>query len=314
LSLDLTFYKRISNNQILPESLDPSTGYTSQYVNAGKVINKGIEAAAGVTIVRTKKWKWQLDGQFTLNRSMVSDIPSSINFITIAGYSNQGTIAKNGQPLGVIYGSYIERGANGQRLVSTTGDYVTAGDYRVIGNPNAKWKTTGINTVSYKNFSFRMQWDYTYGGDIYSGTIGALLGRGVTKDTEFDRTKPLILPGVLASGAPNNIQISATQAYFNNNLPGGAPDESAIYDATNIRLREASLSYILPAKFFTHTPIGSISISASGTNLWYFAPNFPKYTHFDPEASGLGVSNGRGMEFLSGPSARRFGGSIRVTF
>ncbi len=314
LSLDLTFYKRTSNNQILPESLDPSTGYTRQYINAGTVTNKGIEAAAGVAIIRTKSWKWQLDGQFTLNRSMVTNIPESINFITIAGYSNQGTIAENGHPLGVIYGSYIERDANGKRVVSTTGDYITASDDKIIGDPNAKWKTTGINTVSYKNFSFRMQWDYTYGGDIYSGTVGALLGRGVTKDTQFDRSKPLILPGVLENGQPNNIQISATQAYYDNNITNGAADETAIYDATNIRLREASISYVLPAKFFTHTPIGTISISASGTNLWYYAPNLPKYTHFDPEASGLGVNNGRGMEFLSGPSARRFGGSIRVTF
>ncbi len=314
LSIDFTAYKRISSDQILQQSLDPATGFTAQYINAGKVTNRGLEIAAGVTIVRSKTWRWQLDGQFTLNRSLVSDIPSSIGFINVAGFTNLGTIAQNGSPLGVIYGSYVQRDANGNRIVLPTGDYATAGDNKVIGDPNAKWKTTGINTISYKQFSFRFQVDYTFGGDIYSGTIGALLGRGVTADTEFDRARPVILPGVLANGQPNNIQISATQAYFNNNLPGGAPAESAIYDATNVRLREASFTYVLPAKFFTHTPIGSISISASGTNLIYYAPNFPKYTHFDPEASGLGVGNGKGLEFLTGPSARRFGGSVRVTF
>jgi len=70
----------------------------------------------------------------------------------------------------------------------------------------------------------------------------------------------------------------------------------------------------MPAKLLNNTPFGSVSISVSGTNLWYYAPNFPKYMHFDPEASGLGVSNGRGLEFISGPSARRMGASIRVTF
>jgi len=40
----------------------------------------------------------------------------------------------------------------------------------------------------------------------------------------------------------------------------------------------------------------------------------PKYVHFDPDANGLGVGNGRGVEFLSGPSARRVGASLRVTF
>ncbi|KHD90148.1 hypothetical protein AH06_01390 [candidate division TM6 bacterium Zodletone_IIa] len=64
----------------------------------------------------------------------------------------------------------------------------------------------------------------------------------------------------------------------------------------------------------TNLPFGSISVSLSGSNLWYYAPNFPKYIHFDPDVNGLGVGNGRGMEFLTGPSARRYGASIRVTF
>jgi len=171
-----------------------------------------------------------------------------------------------------------------------------------------------ISTLTYKGFNFRFQVDYTNGGEMYSGTAGALLSRGVTKDTQFDRAAPYIMPGVLENGQPNNIQISATQAYYGNGITNGAADESAMYDATVIRLREASLGYSLPAKLISKLPFGSISISVSGTNLWYYAPNFPKYVHFDPEASGLGVGNGRGMEFLTGPSARRYGGSIRLTF
>jgi hypothetical protein len=176
------------------------------------------------------------------------------------------------------------------------------------------YKVSGISTLGYKSFSFRMQWDYTQGGQMFSGTAGGLLGRGVTKDTEFDRAASYILPGTLENGQPNNIQISSSQAYYGNSITNGAADESAIFDATCIRLREASLSYSVPAKMLTKLPFGSISISLSGTNIWYYAPNFPKYIHFDPEASGLGVSNGRGLEFLSGPSARRLGASIRVTF
>jgi len=315
LTLDLSFYRRVANNQILNRFLDPSTGYTFQQINAGTVTNKGIEMALGYDVIRGKKWKWHLDGLWSLNRSNVSDLPSYITRINTSGYSNQGTFAINGQPLGVIMGSYIQRDPKTkQRLVGVDGNYVAANDIGIIGDPNPKYKLTGISELSYKAFSFRMQWDYTAGGDLYSGTSGALLGRGVTKDTQFDRAAPYILPGVLANGQPNNIQISATQAFFSNSITGGAPDETAIYDATCIRLREASLSYQLPAKLLTNLPFGSISVSLSGSNLWYYAPNFPKYIHFDPDVNGLGVGNGRGMEFLTGPSARRYGASIRVTF
>jgi TonB-linked SusC/RagA family outer membrane protein len=318
LSADITLYRKVSNNQILSRSLDPSTGYTSQQINAGSVSNKGIEIALGYAVIKNKNLVWQLDALYTLNQSMVSDIPAGITQISTGGYTNLGTFARNGSPLGVIMGYAFQRDPSGktnQRLVdASTGNYLTANEISVLGDPNAKYRLNGISTLTYKQFSFRLQVDYSCGGSMYAGTAGTLLGRGVTKDTEFDRALPFILPGVDNNGKQNTVQISATQAYFTNTVAGGAADEASIYDATFIKLREASLSYSMPAKLLEKSPFGSISFSLTGSNLWYFAPNFPKYVHFDPEVNGLGVGNGRGLDFLSGPSARRFGASIKVTF
>jgi hypothetical protein len=36
--------------------------------------------------------------------------------------------------------------------------------------------------------------------------------------------------------------------------------------------------------------------------------------NFDPEVSGLGAGSYKGFDFLNGPTSRRYGGSIRVTF
>ena len=314
LNLDLTFYNRIAKDQLLDQDLDPSTGYTVKTINAGTVTNKGIELGLGYTVLRSKSWKLQLDGLFAKNKSMVSDLPIDLKEIRTGGFTNLGTFAINGQPLGVIKGLAYSRADDGQKIVGTNGDYVTTNVTSVIGDPNPDFKVTGIGTLSFKQLSLRVQMEYTKGGDMYSATSSVLLGRGVTRDTEFDRALPYILPGVRADKTPNNIQISATQAYFDNSVAGGAADEAGIYDATNIRIREASLAYSIPQKMLKNLPIGSVSLSISGTNLWYFAPNFPKYVHFDPETSGLGVSNGRGLEFFTGPSSRRIGASLRVTF
>ena len=320
INLDLTFYNRRADNQILDRLLDPASGHTDQQINAGSVTNKGIEMQLGVTVINTSNWKWTVTGIWTLNRSKVSGIPADLKQVNISGYSNEGTFAVNGQPLGVIISNYFVKDTIkgspgfGKRIVGTDGNYINSNDIGIIGDPNPLYKLTGISALSYKSFVFNMQWDYTCGGDMYSGTAGALLGRGVTKDTQFDRSAPYILPGVDANGNPNKIQISATQAYYGNSITNGAADEGAVFDATCIRLREASLYYTLPPKMLSKTFLGSVSIGVSGTNLWYYAPNFPKYVHFDPEADGLGVGNGRGMEFLTGPSARRYGASIRVSF
>lgn len=315
LNIDLTFYRRIAEDQILDLDLDPSSGFTVQAINGGSVKNEGIELATGYTVVRGKNWKWQVDVNFTKYKSLVYDLPSTIKQIVVAGFSNEGAFAINGQPLGILQGpATIKESKTGERLVNAQGNYVGSTEIKILGNPIPDYKVTGISTLSWKSFSFRMQWDYTKGGDMIAYTPGTLLGRGVTKDTDFDRALPIILPGVDASGNPNNIQISSSTAYFNNLSGFFSMSDLITYDATVVRLREASLSYSLPEGILSKSPFGSASIVVSGQNLWYYAPNFPKYTNFDPETSSLGAGNFNGLEYLSGPTSRRMGVSLRVTF
>ena len=146
VSLDLTFYRRLSEDQILDRDLDPSTGFTVQSINAGTVQNKGIELGLGYTVIRNSNWRWQLDANFTLNRSKVSHLPADIKQIVVDGFSNEGLFAINGQPLGVIQGTYSQKidpktlqrstdPRSGTRLVSPGGDYVASTEIGIIGNP-----------------------------------------------------------------------------------------------------------------------------------------------------------------------------------
>lgn len=314
LNIDLTGYFRTSTDQILLRQLDPSTGYDFITVNAGSVDNKGIELALGYTVVKGRDWRWQLDGNFTLNRNKVHDMPDYIKQITLNGFSNLGLFALNGQPLGVIEGTKMQRDPkSGLPVVNERGLLIATTDIGVIGNPNPDYKLTGISTLSFKSFSLRMQWDFTKGGDIYSTTVRSLLARGVTKDLDFDRALPIIIPNtVKQDGTPNDIQNSPANIYFES--LGFGPSEVSIYDATVVRLRELSLSYAIPAGVLKKTPFGAASVNLSGTNLWYYAPNFPKYTRFDPETTSLAGGAVAGFERLTGPSSRRLGISVRLTF
>ena len=92
------------------------------------------------------------------------------------------------------------------------------------------------------------------------------------------------------------------------------PNEYQVYDASTIRLQEASLSYNMPSEFLKTTPFGSLSFTISGNNLWFDAINTPKGANFDPNTSGTGVGNGFGFDFINGPSARRYGFSVKATF
>lgn len=87
-----------------------------------------------------------------------------------------------------------------------------------------------------------------------------------------------------------------------------------IYDATTLRLREISFSYSFPDSILAKGPFESVVLSFIGNNLWFYTPNIPKYTNFDPETVSTGVGNGRGLEFQTAPTAKKYGINLKLNF
>jgi len=87
-----------------------------------------------------------------------------------------------------------------------------------------------------------------------------------------------------------------------------------IWDGTIFRLREVTLGYDLPKKWIEKAKIGRVNISVYGRNLWYFAPNVPKYTNFDTDINTFGSTNIQGVDLSSAPTSRRFGVNLKFTF
>jgi len=137
------------------------------------------------------------------------------------------------------------------------------------------------------------------------------MARGNTVDTDVNRNVPLVLPGVKADGTPNDIQTYIGDSFFRAYF---FADEGGVFDATSIRLREVSLAYVLPDNVVAKTPFGRIGLTVSGQNLWFNAPNFPEGINFDPEVLSLGVGNGRGFDFRSAPTSKRYGVTLNATF
>ena len=90
--------------------------------------------------------------------------------------------------------------------------------------------------------------------------------------------------------------------------------EFNVYDATVYRLREVSIGYDLPSKWIQKAKIGRLNVSVTGRNLWYFAPNVPTYTNFDPDINNYGAGNIQGIDLSCAPTSRRFGVTLKVTF
>lgn len=345
VALDLSLYSKTTSDLITAISTPTTTGYSTYNTNIGKMSNKGIEVGFTLVPIKTSNFNWTSFTTFTKNKNKVIEIAEGFERTEISasndGAKNEGGLAQigyiiKGQPYGVFYGTKFARDNQGKYLIDPgSGGILADTEAGIIGNPNADFKMSFTNTFSYKGFSLRTQIDWKQGGDFKSGTLEQLLGRGVTRDTE-DREHTYIIPGNYGqtdsntgkivpmtdsnnNPIPNTTQITANDLYFSPSTNGNtfainSVDEATVYDGTVFRLREINLTYDLPKEILKKTAFGKISFSVLGSNLWYFAPNVPRYTNFDPEIASFGSGKLQGIEITSAPTSKRIGFKINLTF
>jgi hypothetical protein len=322
LVIDASVYKKDSKDLIISLPLDPATGFRNTTVNAAEIENKGIELGLTISPL-TGPIQWSSIINYTVNRNSVISIFEGIERVQVSGggYTNLGNYAIPGEPYGVHFGETFLKNDDGLYVVDGEGAYQSSGNFDIIGDPNPDYTLIWINDLTWKGISFGFQFQYIKGGDMYTSTVQAMLARGNTIDTDVDRDVPLIMPnavkqtGTDGSGepiyAPNDFQTYIGDSFFRAYF---FADEGGMFDGTVIRLREVSLSYVLPKSILENTPFGTVAISIAGENLWYNAPNFPKGINYDPEQSSLGVGNGRGFDFRTAPTAKKYGVNLTLTF
>ena len=329
LGIDFAWYDKRSTNQIAAVSVPATTGYTSLVTNFGELQNTGIELGVNLVPVRLPNTlEWSIFTSFTRNRSEVLSLVGDEERIVLAGlFGDPSPVLEVGQPYGVLRGSVSPRDSEGNLLINPgTGTMLNTVEDKTIGDPNPDFILGVNNTLSYRGFSLNFLVDYKHGGDLYSVTVNSMLGRGVTKDTE-DRERTFIIPGVYGDPVtgeaildadgnkiPNTTQLNMNDLVFGNTFAINADSEWSVYDASVFRLREVSLGYTLRGDQLGNLPLGSLTISLSGRNLWFYALNMPEHTNFDPEIGTYGASNVQGIEYSGAPSVRRFGVNLRATF
>lgn len=314
VSFDISYFNRKTKDLISTVPLDPSTGYQQTTINVGEIQTTGWEIALGGIPLRTRDFEWNLGFNFYHYNSIVNSLGSGLSQVLVAGTTNPGNYAIPGKPFNEIMGIGILRDSQNRKVVDDTGIYLNGTSQVPLGNPNPDYTLTINNSFSYKGLTLAAQIDYRHGGAIYSTTANTLMGRGVTKDTDVgNRNGTLVVPGVRQDGTPNTTPISFSDAFYSNLLNYGI-SELSMYDGTTIRLRNVSLSYSLPKSLISRSPFKGVSITATGFNLWYKAVNFPKYLNFDTDVLSTGVGNGLGLDFMTGPTSRRYGASVKLTF
>ena len=314
LTLDFSYYRKRSENQIVSVPIAASSGFTEKVINTGLFTNNGVELAIRATPVRTSRgFKWDIFGTFTRNYSQVKEIFQGTDQIVLGGFSGMSIVAAIDKPYGTFYTTGLVKTADGKTVVdSATGLPLVSTTAQYFGTYLPDYQASLGTTISYRQISLTVLFDTKQGGVFYSRTRDITAFVGTSKETE--NRDEQVWENSVYQGADGQYRTNTTPylPYTYYTSAGLRPEAENLVDASYIKLREARITYVLPKKWFSKTFVGGASFSLYGNNLAIWTPSSNKYV--DPEVNSSGASNAQGFDFSAQPSLRSYGMNLKFTF
>jgi TonB-linked SusC/RagA family outer membrane protein len=315
VGLDVTYYNQDAQDQILDVEISKASGYNKRIINAGKIVNKGIEITLNATPIKLPgSFSWDVSVNFARNRNKVVALADGLTTYLLASQNGLQSLASVGQPYGTLFGVAFERSPDGQ-VVYKDGLPVTATSSKVLGNIQPDFTGGLQNTFSYKGIVLSALIDVRKGGDIFDLGTGVARWTGQYEETAVGREEGIIGTGVMNIGTteapeyvPNNVIVDANRLYGYNNPRNY--HEAGIFDGSYVKLRELSLGYQIPSAWLNKLFIQTAKISAVGRNIAILFKNTP---HIDPEVDRFGA-NGQGFAYGELPSTRSIGFNVSLGF
>lgn len=312
LNVELSVYKSSTYNQLFNPSLSSSTGYTSYYVNAGRVDNKGLELTLGLN-QNLGPVKWNSNLTYSINRNkIVQLLPEtmtplgttvSMSEMYVAGTDGYRMILKEGGSMGDIYVNTLKTDEHGYYIVDIVSQKVTADPNHFVkaGNSSPNYTLGWRNNFEFKGLNVGFLINGRFGGVGVSATQAKMDAYGVSKASADARDNG----GALVNGE----RIPAKDFYTTTGGGISGIGSMYVYDATNIRLAEVSLSYNLPIQKWCPF-IKNAEVSLIGRNLLMFYSKAP----YDPEATASTGTYFQGIDYFMQPSLKNLGFSVKLNF
>lgn len=276
-------YHRKTDGALAPAPIALEFGIGTYYSNILDLTNNGFEFSIGGDVVRTKDFTYNTMLSISANRNKITKLNGStlgmmhqdlymeghamgtVKGYKVAGiYQSQDQISKlNEQAMAKGYGFYQNGAAVGDYMFAdTNGDgYISEADRTAIANPEPKVFGGWSNTLSYKNFTLSMLFQYQLGGDAYystmhesaSGALGMSILREMYGNTWTpDRTDAKYAKLMWMPSADTNTQVNDRYVYSN----------------SYFRLRNITLSYTFEPAWLERLHVSGASVFFTATNLF----------------------------------------------
>ena len=324
LSVDLTYYNVVDENQILNLPLSESTGSTSMKVNGNEYTTNGFEIVVSATPVKKTNFSWNITTNWDTRVKKITQI--------YGDEAKYGNLSLN-ERVDNFYSTGWLKSADGKLILSESTGLPTRNPYQeMFGHLDPDWRFGVQNRFKYKKFAIDVDFDGAIGGVIRSLTVEKMWWGGkhplstTYRDEEYAAGAPVYVPegvnitgGTLTTNVDGTV-ISDTRTYKDNttkvswqtwsqNYPYRArvsEEESEtfanVFDRSFIKLRRVSVSYDLTNLIKSNGLVEGIEVSAYGYNLFMLK----KAMIIDPDYGD--------DDNLQDPSSRYLGMSVKLTF
>ncbi len=319
ISTGITAYQTNTTNQTVNMTVSSATGYTNSKINAGEMLNKGLEFELKTTPIATPNWRWDFNANYAYWYNKVVSLAGDLDEISLGNT----VYAIQGMPFPTIKVTQFTRDPQGRVIVDGVTGMPTIDAQTVPRGQTVPKHLIGLqSSFSWKNLSLAISADYRGGHIFRSDLYYDLLFAGVGEFSAVTGRERFVFPNsVINTGTaedpvytPNtNITIQDGGAAFwtstMRNLSYYAVNSAAVW-----KVREVSLTYDVPQSFlgFTNNVVKGLSVGVVGRNLFMFLPKNNLYT--DPEfGTGTGNDVGRSTSDQT-PATRTYGFNVTVSF
>jgi TonB-linked SusC/RagA family outer membrane protein len=301
LGLELTYYNKRSTDLIVAVPTAPSSGFGGGIANLGEVVNRGLEFLVRATPVRGSAISWDaaLNGS-TLHNEII-EIGTGGTFI------NNFRAFTEGRQIAAYWAHKIRSVDVGANRV------ITSDTAEFIGNQMPTFQANLTNTVTlFRNLRLYAQLETKRGHYAYNVNQE---NRDRSRTNSFEVVNPADRGGY----SPEE-RLRRLGQYYSERT-GAVVGVSNVKDpymqkADHVRLREVSVTFLVPQSLLFTQRLSGASITLGGRNLALWKSD---YEGDDPEVLGVGsaasgVNQLFNADVFTTPPSRRFIARFNVQF
>jgi TonB-linked SusC/RagA family outer membrane protein len=319
--IDVTYYNKVTRDQILGAQVSDASGYLRQLINVGESSNRGVEMLLTAIPVQTSNFMWEtsINASWNVTKTLKLGLTEGDSIITVGTAIYGGELRQVvGKPMGQIYGFGYRRDPQGNIVYDANNGRPLRTTLQIpFGSAIPIWVGGFMNTFHYKNLSLSTLIDFKLGHKMLSGTNFNAWRHGLHKGTLVGREEGYVIgQGVKNVGTAENPSyvtndVRTEVQTFYETVRSANMIEEFIYNAGFWNLRQVTIGYnltpILPPNFF----IKSLRANLVGNNVLVLKKWVP---NIHPEEFGFTSDNLIGLEAHGLPVTRSIGFNLNFKF